>query len=82
MHDNHDMKLVHQGYSPTNDLLSNDLFVLIEDVLADRMASVGEHHHPEYHPLDPMDRKHTTDCRCLIVQSLLRLVLSKLSLLR
>lgn len=82
MHDNRDMIRVRQGYLLTNDLLSNALFVLIEDVLDDRMASVEEHHRREYHPLDQLDRTHTTDYRCLIVQSSLRLVLSKLSLLR
>ena len=82
MHDNRDMIRVRQGYLLTNDLLSNALFLLIEDVLDDRMASVEEHHRREYHLLDQLDRTHTTDYRCLIVQSSLRLVLSKLSLLR
>ena len=81
MHDNPDMSLVHRDYSLTIGSLSNEWFEMIADVFVDRMVMVEEYH-PEYHPLDHLDRRHTMDCQHLIFQSLLRLVLSKLPLLR
>jgi hypothetical protein len=62
MHDNPDMKYVHQDYSPMNDLLLNVLFELIVVVIVDQMTWVEEYHHQEYLPLDHLDQIQKMDC--------------------